>query len=361
MYLSGPNTANLGDTIRVSATGLPENTRSVDFSAGVHFGSVSGTNSAEWSCVAEFTGALTIKAKAKNDFGQELGSASQTVSVTDPSYDSAPLSAPGDIGLRYQPNVPVGTFMQMSAENIASAHSLTLEFYRANGGIFRYFPRGRQTMPLVFKMRAAGETEFYLTARDAKLRTFAILGGVMNVLPEQVHNTALTSGQTLCAAPHDTFAAPLAMNAQGKPPMAVTDQDTAPEQASQSDATERMKGWFMGPTQGEEGETITVTIEGGSDAAYAEISASNATVSPSRVDLSNSGAASFAMTLNLMGQAQADAQIRTAAHELIHNVQHNVSVAKKSVDSFRSAAATDVGQDIQDRLEARLTKRFDKS
>jgi len=356
MRVSGPSKVNLGDSVRVTADFLPEGTTSVDFSASVDHGNVSGTSSADWNFTASFTGSLTVTAIARNDWNKELGTGKYTLEVVDPSYDSAPLTAHGDIGLRYQPNVPVGTFIQMSAENIASAHSLTLEFYRANGGIFRYFPRGRQTMPLVFKMRAAGETEFYLTARDAKLRTFAILGGVMNVLPEQVHNTALTNGQTLRATPHDTFAAPLAMNAQGKPPMAVTDQEQPLERAP-----DLMKGWFSGPTQGEEGETINVTIEGGSDAAYAEISASNASVSPSRVDLGSTGAASFVMTLNLMGQAQADAQIRTAAHELIHTVQHNVSVRKKSTDSFRGSAASDIGQDIQDRLEARLTKRFDKS
>ncbi len=85
------------------------------------------------------------------------------------------------VGVGYPRSVVCGVFGKMHARGISDAHSLTLEFYGANGGIFRYFPRQRETMPLVFRCLKPGETSFYLIARDQHLKTLAIRNGVIEV------------------------------------------------------------------------------------------------------------------------------------------------------------------------------------
>lgn len=77
--------------------------------------------------------------------------------------------------------------------------------------------------------------------------------------------------------------------------------------------------------------------------------------------MSGFGAASFTVTLQTAGRAEIQAQARTVSHEIVHITQHSVSVLKKVFEAPRTASASDLGREIQDRLEARLKQQFDKS
>lgn len=136
--------------------------------------------------------------------------------------------------VRYPQSVTCGRFMQMEALNIERAHSLTLEFYGPNGGIFRYFPRQRQKMPLVFRLNQPGATTFFLTARDEMLQTIAVRSGQVIGVDANISQNAASGDVTEMRA-RNVHPAPVLM-ATDKPPMAETDQTVSATSPMQSAA-----------------------------------------------------------------------------------------------------------------------------
>lgn len=128
--------------------------------------------------------------------------------------------------VRYPRQVPLGVWQKMIAEGIEHAHSLTLEFYGPNGGIFRNFPRGRQSMPLVFRLRKPGRTSFFLIARDQKLRTLSVRNGIIETSHEQISRSGQTQPEAAGEIVDHQSELPDApvLAADNKPPMAESDQ-----------------------------------------------------------------------------------------------------------------------------------------
>lgn len=138
-------------------------------------------------------------------------------------------------GLRvvFSPKTLTGMFTKMTASNIENAHTLTLEFYGANGGIFRYFPRGRPSMPLTFRLNKAGSTSYYVTARDKQFDKIGLCRGIIDVVdfqPDAQASIMETPDQEIGAGHFED--APV-LEAMGKPPLAEIDQDARAGEPSQ--------------------------------------------------------------------------------------------------------------------------------
>ena len=96
MYLSGPSTANVGQTITVSASGAPDGTKQISFRAdgNVGFDTVeTSSGSASFRLELDFKGTTRITATAQDAYGNGLGSASHSISVVDPDFDT-PAATP---------------------------------------------------------------------------------------------------------------------------------------------------------------------------------------------------------------------------------------------------------------------------
>ena len=135
--------------------------------------------------------------------------------------------------LRYPSRASAGIFSNMTVENMGTCHSLTLEFYGACGGIFRYFPRGRSKMPLVFRSKKPGEIRFYLVVRDKNLQTLATRGGKLMVVASQDHIAAdMAQGDLIQSDAGQELLEPPVLDEYNKPPMAETDQAQAQQPPS---------------------------------------------------------------------------------------------------------------------------------
>lgn len=158
--------------------------------------------------------------------------------------------------VKYRRYATIGVFDKMIVEGIENVHSLTQEFYGANGGIFRSFPRRRASMPLVFRLRHPGETTFFVIARDHKLRTLAVCSGTIVGRQQVAQGTDADAADMIELADHagETPDAPV-LDAANKPPMADSNQDglSAPPERLSTDPRRRLD---------DVGEAIQSRLEG---------------------------------------------------------------------------------------------------
>lgn len=194
MNLSGPSSAKVGQSVTVTASGLPEGTTGVKFSAGPNLGLKSGSGSVSWSFKPDFQGDLTVSAIAQNEFGSPLGSASKSIQVSDPSFD---FQAEGSSGFAARSSGSQAGQLPIVIEQIPPlAHSILIEFFGDIGGIYRYFPRGRERMEMRFQTPSSGRGNAYITLRDQNLQTLAV-----QMVPLDLGQTAAQVATGLAPAP----------------------------------------------------------------------------------------------------------------------------------------------------------------
>ena len=68
-------------------------------------------------------------------------------------------------------------------QNISPFHSITMEFYGSTGGIYRYFPRGRNEMKVHFQHRQHGDAQLIAIARSKDLASQAIISCKFEIQP----------------------------------------------------------------------------------------------------------------------------------------------------------------------------------
>lgn len=172
MILNGPSSAKVGHSVSVTASGLPDGTTSVKFSAGASWDVVSGSGSVGWSFTPDFQGSLEVTATAQNEFGNSIGSASKSIQVSDPSFD---FQADGSsVFAARSSGTQLGELPILIEKIPPVAHSILIEFFGDVGGIYRYFPRGRNQMEMRFKIPNTGRGNAYITLRDQNLKTLGV-------------------------------------------------------------------------------------------------------------------------------------------------------------------------------------------
>lgn len=126
----------------------------------------------------------------------------------------------GDITAAAEAVASAGAPWQLHLGGLATAHSIVVECYGANGGLNRIFPRGRDAMTLTYRFAEAGATHVCVTARDGNLKTVETLEFDIDVVPARMAGAARASRGAAAAQPkpRTTPVAPLGLI---KPPMAA--------------------------------------------------------------------------------------------------------------------------------------------
>lgn len=187
MYIDAPHTASKGATFTVQVSGIPQEAAKIRLDKDGFLGETKDVNSS-WRSFGvhhNFPGRISLVAVALNKFGDRLDSASTSITIED---RQAPSPFEADTPAATNPQLiaarPIaGQAWILEACGLSDAASVTIEFYGANGGIFRIFPRGRSDMQMHLTPQAAGDTAIIMSCRDADFRTTAIVTGTINVAP----------------------------------------------------------------------------------------------------------------------------------------------------------------------------------
>lgn len=192
MHLSGPSSVREGANITVTAHGV-SNAYSVKFDVAGRSGNVGfdvkvtrGASSVSYTESMSFAGPETITALAQDEFGNTLASASHNFSVTGANVEDDGPGAGGGYVLHVEApaKVVVNSPFRYSMRGLARLHSVLIELYGANGGMFRLFPRGRDVMQHTIIPKASGPTTVIIMGRDAQLRQVVAMVGQLEVLAE---------------------------------------------------------------------------------------------------------------------------------------------------------------------------------
>lgn len=113
---------------------------------------------------------------------------------------------------------PVNAEWRFRIGGLQDMHSLLIELYGANGGLFRLFPRGRNVMDHALVLRATGRTTIVMIGRDARLQPLVSIAGDIDV---EAAGVVAGPGAGGGYQPLETFA-PLAPLGPVKPPFAAS-------------------------------------------------------------------------------------------------------------------------------------------
>lgn len=88
------------------------------------------------------------------------------------------------IDVKASARVEVNGEWRYRVSGLKDMHSLLVELYGANGGLFRLFPRGRDVMEHAIIPNAPGRTTVMMIGRDAMLRPLVTISGTIDVAPK---------------------------------------------------------------------------------------------------------------------------------------------------------------------------------
>jgi hypothetical protein len=192
MHLSGPSSVNAGANITVTASGVA-NAYSVKFDVNGVSGNVGfdvkvtrGSNSVSFTESMSFAGSESISALAQDEFGNTLASATHSFTVKATSMQDDGPGAGGGYVLNIEApgRVVVNSPFNYTIGGLSRLHSVLIELYGANGGLFRLFPRGRDRMVHAIVPRASGLTTVIVMGRDSQLRPVVSVAGQVEVLAQ---------------------------------------------------------------------------------------------------------------------------------------------------------------------------------
>ncbi|MDP3740130.1 MAG: hypothetical protein Q8R02_22285, partial [Hyphomonadaceae bacterium] len=232
MNLTGPARVSENSSITVTASGFGEayaikfEVAGVSGNVGFNIKETRGAASVSYTESMSFAGSDRIDAFAQDEFGGVIARASHSFQVAGSTQARKAVrdaDGPGNGG-GYVLNVEAPQRTQINAEwryrvsGLRDMHSLLVELYGANGGLFRLFPRGRDVMEHAFIPLAPGRTTVVLTGRDARLRPLVTLAGEIEVTPAGAVGGPGAGGGY---EPLETFA-PLPPLGLAKPPVAIS-------------------------------------------------------------------------------------------------------------------------------------------
>lgn len=221
-WFMGPSSATVGETVSLSVSGLGNAVKAVFSATNASLSaasvSVSG-GAASVSARMSAAGAAHFAARAYDENGTAVHEATHTIQVSGNQHFAAPAAR--QPVLSASPAI-AGQPWALSLSGLAQAVSVVVDFYGANGGIMRIFPRGRDTMAIKLTPREPGQMAVVATARDDSFRTLGIATGVVDVQSSADMAGGLAHAQPLTARnvaapslgpqkppymlPHDTFA-----------------------------------------------------------------------------------------------------------------------------------------------------------
>ncbi len=88
------------------------------------------------------------------------------------------------IDVKAPARVEVNGEWRYRVSGLKDMHSLLVELYGANGGLFRLFPRGRDVMEHAIVPSAPGRTTVMIIGRDAMLKPLVTISGTIDVAPK---------------------------------------------------------------------------------------------------------------------------------------------------------------------------------
>lgn len=247
MFIDAPDSANKGASFTVRVSGIPSGASKVRLEKDGFLGEAREV-SGEWKSFTvshNFPGRISLRAVAVDKFGDGLDSASTSITIKDPAFDNATDAEPDSPVRVLARQAVAGQPWQIIIANVAAAESMVLEFFGANGGICRFFPRGRNEMSATLTPHEPGPQVVSVTLRDKQINTigrtkffpFAVLPAGQNqagmdagapaesLAAAPPANTALGPGRKPpYMLPHDSFAggpAPVQASAQTGPASAA--------------------------------------------------------------------------------------------------------------------------------------------
>lgn len=205
MYLSLDNRANINASVSVRAEGVPTGTHMVNFStSNGDYGDISASSgSASWYFSSPREGVVSVTAAARDESGATIDSASASVTLVDPYAAQGAVAASGQdlrgfedigrFGLTGDRQPVCGRRTTYTIINIPDGvHSLVIECHVGNGGIKRFYPRGRKSMTFEAAFAEPKETYITVIARDVALHeTARVLGRVTPVAQAQADAAGL--------------------------------------------------------------------------------------------------------------------------------------------------------------------------
>ncbi|WP_340691981.1 hypothetical protein [Hyphomonas sp.] len=202
-WFMGPDTASVGETIQLTASGLGQSVVAEFSAQGLDLSStrvhVSG-GSASTSARAYTEGSASVSARGYNENGQCVEEVTHTVQIRNKNRGSAPSAALGPMPQISAPPAAAGTPWRMQLQNLAEAHSVIVEFFGANGGIYRLFPRQRNQMDLTLTFENSGSTQVCVSLRNQSLSAIQVASTEVNVADPAVQPTTQASPLTVYPA-----------------------------------------------------------------------------------------------------------------------------------------------------------------
>lgn len=233
-WFMGPSTASVGETIQLTATGLNQAVVAEFSAQGLDLSStrahVSG-GSASTSARAYTEGSASVSARGYDENGQCVEEVTHAVQVSNKDRSPAPSAAPGPMPQISAPPAAAGAPWRMQLQNLAAAHSVIVEFFGANGGIYRLFPRQRNEMDLTLTFENSGSTQVCVSLRDQSLNALQVASTEVNVADPGVQPTTAASPLTV----HPAGTVPVLGAA--KPPFAALAGHHGPSTASAASGT----------------------------------------------------------------------------------------------------------------------------
>ena len=112
---------------------------------------------------------------------------------------------------------------RIELRNVADAHSFTVEFSGPSGGIYRYYPRQRNSVAVQFCHPAPGAALVAVAIRNARLLTIGVMMAKFEILAQRPVSGMNAESQRISASltAQGEVTMPV-LDATGKPPMAMT-------------------------------------------------------------------------------------------------------------------------------------------
>jgi len=189
-WFMGPTEARVGETIHLSASGLDNAVRAEFGASGFDLSTTSarvsgGSTSVSARAVTAGNGSISVRAYDEN--GVLAHEATHTVQVTRATDMKAqPLR------VFVARNCEAGRPWTVKLTGVSRYPSLTVEFFGSVGGIFRYFPRGRDEMRIHFQHPNPGEAHMFVMARDERCQSVQSCRGKFMIAPQSSHGYAGT-------------------------------------------------------------------------------------------------------------------------------------------------------------------------
>ena len=126
---------------------------------------------------------------------------------------------------------------RIELRNVADAHSFTVEFSGPSGGIYRYYPRQRNSVAVQFCHPAPGAALVAVAIRNARLLTIGVMMAKFEILAQRPVSGVNSEPQRISASLtlQDEPILPV-LGATGKPPMAMTYNAANPHLAEATSA-----------------------------------------------------------------------------------------------------------------------------